>query len=298
MTHNRNSVANKLEEKIKRFEQALAKEGKTPDTIKQFKKLIRGYYEIAGRTFAWREIHNPYHIVVSEIMLQQTQTDRVAKKYEEFIRAFPNFKTLAEASLTDILRVWCGMGYNRRAIALKKIAEKVVGEFGGRLPADPAILATFPGIGKATAASIVAFAFNKPVLFIETNIRSVFIHFFFGDRDNVKDSEILPLVEETLDRKNPREWYYALMDFGVMLKKSMSNPSRRSKHYRKQSTFEGSNRQIRGMILDTLVSHPASTEKKILSLLGKDPEKVKYNLKKLGAEGFIEESNGTYSIKK
>ena len=142
-----------------------------------------------------------------------------------------------------------GMGYNRRAIALQKCARKVIEECGGSLPDDPLALASFPGIGKATAASICAFAFNQPVVFIETNIRRVFIHCFFSDNDIVHDTALYPLVEEALYRNNPREWYNALMDYGTALKKTVPNPNRRSVHYTKQSAFEGSDRRIRGGIL-------------------------------------------------
>ncbi|MEK7079017.1 MAG: A/G-specific adenine glycosylase, partial [Patescibacteria group bacterium] len=131
------------------------------------------------RDFPWRNTTDPYHILVSEVMLQQTQVARVMVKFPIFIDQFSNFKELATASTKDILQVWQGMGYNRRALYLKKIAEIVITQYKGKLPDDPAILDTFPGIGEATAASIVAFAFNKPLVFIETNIRRVFIHLFF-----------------------------------------------------------------------------------------------------------------------
>jgi len=163
----------------------------------------------------WRETSDPYRILVSEIMLQQTQVQRVETKYKEFIAAFPAFPSLARAPLREVLRVWQGMGYNRRAIALRKIAQRVVAEYDGGLPDSVATLRTFPGIGAATAGAIVAFAFNKPTVFLETNSRRVFLHVFFAGRQRVKDSDILPLVETTLDREKPRQWYYALMDYGA-----------------------------------------------------------------------------------
>ncbi|HSQ93670.1 MAG TPA: A/G-specific adenine glycosylase, partial [Methanoregula sp.] len=178
-----------------------------PRSVRKFRDLVLTHYRCHGRDLAWRRTTDPYHILVSEIMLQQTQVERVSRKYPEFIAAFPDFPTLAEAPLSDVLGIWQGMGYNRRAIALQKCARRVVEEFGGTLPQDPDILATFPGIGKATAASICAFAFNRPVVFIETNIRTVFIHYFFKDTNPVHDTAILPLVKKTVDRKNPRVWY-------------------------------------------------------------------------------------------
>ena len=139
------------------------------------------HYRNHGRDLAWRRTTDPYRILVSEIMLQQTQVERVTIKYPALYRRIPGFSLACQAPLSDVLAVWQGMGYNRRAISLQKCARRVVEEYGGALPQDPEILATFPGIGRATAASICAFAFNMPVVFIETNIRRVFIHFFFGD---------------------------------------------------------------------------------------------------------------------
>jgi A/G-specific adenine glycosylase len=239
---------------------------------------------------------NPYRILVSEIMLQQTQVERVSTKYKEFIKRFPSFKSLERSSLRDILEVWQGMGYNRRAVALKRIAETVISDFRGRLPSAEDELIKLPGIGKYTASAILAFAFNKPTAFIETNIRRVFIHFFFQRRALVRDSEILPLIEKTLDRSNPREWYYALMDFGVMLKRKTENPNKRSAHYRKQSPFQGSNRQVRGMILRLLLRKPDITESEIICELRSDPEKIKENLSVLQNEGFVWKKGKRFNV--
>jgi A/G-specific adenine glycosylase len=167
----------------------------------------------------------------------------------------------------------------------------VVNEFDGELPSNVDVLVTLPGIGKATASAISAFAFNQPSIFIETNIRRVFIHFFFKDKQNVKDSQVLPLVEKTLDSSNPREWYYALMDYGVMLKKSQPNPNRRSAHYQTQASFEGSNRQIRGMILKALVAKPNVTDFELAQRIGVNQERLRTALLQLKKEGFIK-SNG------
>ena len=191
-------------------------------------------------------------------MLQQTQVERVTTKYSEFIAAFPDFTSLANASLQEVLRVWQGMGYNRRAVALKEIAVRVIRDFNGMLPDSVDVLATLPGIGRATASSIAAFAFNLPAVFIETNIRRVFIHFFFQDKQNIKDPDILLLVEKTLDRRNPGAWYHALMDYGVLLKRQFPGLNKRSAHYQKQTPFQGSNRQMRGRILKTLIERPAT----------------------------------------
>ncbi|MFX1353574.1 MAG: A/G-specific adenine glycosylase, partial [Promethearchaeota archaeon] len=186
-------------------------------------------------------------------MLQQTQTSRVAEKFLEFIDKYPNFNALANAQINDILKIWQGLGYNRRALALKNIAETVVNNYDSKLPEDINILKSFPQIGHNTASSIITFAFNIPTVFIETNIRRVYIHFFFQDKKLISDKEILELVEKTLDTSNPRDWYYALMDYGVMLKRRYPELHKKSTNYRKQTKFKGSSREIRGKVLKLIL---------------------------------------------
>lgn len=268
----------------------------TPATVRRFQNDVYSYYREYGRDLPWRVTHDPYYILVSEIMLQQTQVQRVLEKYEQFTRIFPNFPSLAKAPLRKILREWQGMGYNRRAIALKQIAQKVVEVFHGNLPASVETLMTFPGVGRATASAISVFAFQQPAVFIETNIRRVFIHCFFHDRIDVMDAEILTLVERTLDTSNPREWYYALMDYGVMLKTKYENPNRRSAHYQKQSPFQGSNRQIRGMVLKLLVQESYVSEHDIARKLNIHGENLKNNLAQLVKEGFIKKVRGKFTV--
>jgi A/G-specific adenine glycosylase len=258
--------------------------------------MVLSYYERSGREMPWRNTTDPYQILVSEIMLQQTQVERVTKKFSEFIRAFPDFSALASAPLTEILAVWQGMGYNRRAISLQKCAIRIVNEFKGVLPSDVEILATFPGIGRATASSIAAFAFNLPVVFIETNIRRVFIHFFFAATEEVHDEEILPLVKKTLYRENPRIWYWALMDLGTDLKKTVPNPNRRSVHYVKQTPFEGSDRKIRGALLHLFLKQQLMDENEILGCVAEEPDRVKKILGDLENEGFVKRRNNHYLL--
>ena len=206
------------EKEVSRFHASLGRSGISPGIVSMFREIILSRYQRSGRSFPWRETTDPYAILVSEIMLQQTQTDRVVPKYLDFLEAFPDFDHLAAASLKDVLAKWQGLGYNRRGKALRDAAQMVVERFGGKLPDFYEDLLTFPGIGPYTAGAVCAFAFDQPVVFMDTNIRRVFIHFFFPDREGVRDSEIVPLVEKTLDRKLPREWYSALMDYGALLK--------------------------------------------------------------------------------
>lgn len=229
-------------------------------------------------------------------MLQQTQVDRVRQKYVEFLHAFPTFSALSKAQLPEVLRVWQGLGYNRRALALKRSADEVMTRYKGRLPRTLSELKTLPGIGPYTAGAIMAFAFNKPAVIIETNIRSVYIHEFFPKSEQVSDRELLPLIEQTLDQKNPRTWYFALMDYGAHLKKTRVNPSRNSTGYKKQSSFAGSNRQVRGTILKLLTQHAALSEKSLVRLSEFSKDRVQQNLIALQREGFLKKKNNTFLL--
>ena len=269
---------------------------KHPPSIPEFRTIVLDYYRNHGRDLAWRRTTDPYCILVSEIMLQQTQVERVAEKYPVFLAAFPDFPSLAGAPLSDVLAVWQGMGYNRRAISLQKCARRVVEEYDGMLPQDPDILATFPGIGRATAASICAFSFTMPVVFIETNIRRVFIHFFFGGHDTVDDAEILPIARQALLVEDSRTWYNALMDLGTALKKTGENVNRRSRQYTKQAAFEGSDRKIRGHILRLLLAEKRLTQKAIIKKCSEDPARVVRILNDLEGEGFIARSGISFAI--
>lgn len=217
-------------------------------------------------------------------MLQQTQVERVIPYYERFIKTFPTFTALAQARTKDVLLLWQGLGYNRRALNLQKLAQVVVSKHEGKLPATFEGLDALPGIGKGTAGSLSAFVFNKPVPFIETNIRRVFIHHFFKNRQEVCDDEILKLVEKTLPARRAKEWYYALMDYGSHLGKKVENPNRKSAHYGRQSRFEGSNRQLRGAILRGFLNGLSETELERLAGSKTKLARVRGELEK---EGFL-----------
>ena len=272
--------------------------GISPEDIRAFRKRIYGHYQKSGRDLPWRKATDPYHIFVSEIMLQQTQVDRVIDKYRAFTKAFPNFKELDRATLEQVYKIWRGLGYNRRALSLKRTAKIIVDKYQGNLPSSESLLMALPGIGKATASSIAAFGFNKPAIFIETNIRAAFIHHFFSShKDAVRDAEILPLVEQTLDRKSPRKWYSALMDYGAMLKKRYKNPSRKSAHYSRQSPFKGSRREIRGAILRMLVGKSPLDERQIIQNLDiQDEIRIKSVLEEMRKEELLRKNKGRFKI--
>lgn len=292
----------------------------TAPTLKKFQQTIWSHYERHRRSFPWREHITPYRVVVSEIMLQQTQAPRATPRFESFIARFPDWQTLAKASTADVLSEWQGLGYNRRALYLKKIAETVTKKSPKKssdpdLPRTATELMSLPGIGPNTAGSILAFAWNIPYPFIETNIRTVFIHFFFKNAENKKkisDKDILVLVEKTLPNhpssspdQSVRDWYYALMDYGTMLKRDLRaqkliDPSHHSKHYKKQSTFKGSNRELRAALLRSILKKSGGTASDLISEFTskvhshRTPETILKNLAALEKEGFITKTGAQY----
>jgi A/G-specific adenine glycosylase len=276
-----------------------------------FRATVLDHYRAHGRDLPWRRTHDPYRILVSEVMLQQTQVIRVLGKYEPFIAAFPQVSTLAASPIAAVLRVWQGLGYNRRALALHRAAQIMVAEHQGLVPRSLSELRSLPGVGPATVGAVAAFAYDLALPFVETNIRSAFLHFFFQECVAVPDADILTLVELTLDHENPRTWYYALMDYGVWVKKNYPNPSRRSRHHSTQTAFVGSRRQLRAQILRALLATPlgpsadpgapeSATVLDIAQIAARSPAwdltEVHAVLGELTAEGFLFCSEGRYRI--
>lgn len=267
--------------------------------IDAFREQVWAYYAANGRhDLPWRlptedGRFNAYHIMVSEIMLQQTQVPRVMPKFAKFTAQFPDVHALANAPLDAVLRAWSGLGYNRRAKFLWQAAKDIVRLHQGRVPDSQEALVALPGIGANTAGAIRAYAFNQPVVFLETNIRTVFIHHFFTDGDKIADNELTPWVTAALDQETPREWYWALMDYGTNLKQTVGNVSRASKAYAKQSTFAGSRRQIRGQVLRLLGERPQSQEELAQEITD---ERLPGVLQDLVNEGMIHEIDRAYRL--
>ncbi|MFZ1360694.1 MAG: hypothetical protein WAS27_01525 [Candidatus Saccharimonadales bacterium] len=216
-----------------------------------FQQLLTEQGHSLYRPMPWRDDTRPYYVLVSELMLQQTQAPRVIPKFNAFIAAFPDEQALAAASLAEVLVMWQGLGYNRRAKFLHDAAQHIVRR--GSFPREQQALLALPGVGRNTAGAVRAYAFNQPALFVETNIRTVYLHHFFDDSDAVDDRQILAMLEQTIDHEQPRSFYWALMDYGTFLKRQGVGTIRRSKHYKKQSALKGSVREIRGRIIAQLV---------------------------------------------
>ncbi|HEY4487095.1 MAG TPA: A/G-specific adenine glycosylase [Candidatus Paceibacterota bacterium] len=260
--------------------------------IAHFRRVVRAFYLKNKRDLPWRKASDPYHVLVSEIMLQQTQVSRVCQKFPFFISTFPTIKSLAKAPLREVLSIWSGLGYNRRAKFLHELAKIVMNDYGGEIPREISALVELPGLGRATAASFLAFAFNQPTVFVETNIRSVFLFHFFKNKKNVSDKEILLLIEQTVDRKNPREWYSALMDYGTVLKERYGNPNIKSAHHVQQKRFTGSRRQLRGEIVRACLRRRPFSVKELSLETKKPSSEVREVLKILEGEGFLKIRGG------
>jgi A/G-specific adenine glycosylase len=306
---------------------------------KDFQHMIWNFYITAGRhTLPWRKNITPYKIVVSEIMLQQTQVDRVIPFFQKWMRSFPSWKKLATASQAEVLRHWKGLGYNSRALRLHHLAKLITEKYQGKIPQTRDELESLPGIGPYTAGAVMAFAFDTATPIIETNIRRIYIHHFFKNKEGISDKEILEKVERTIPQPPltppwqegepvplippPCEgggaeggggekrrglggvytslvahWYWALMDYGAYLTKIIPNPNKKSKHYTKQSKFEGSDRQIRGKILEILLDKKSQTFDQMVSNLKEDEERVGKIIEDLEKESFVLIRNAKISLK-
>lgn len=270
----------------------------------EFVELVRSEGERLYRVLPWRCIDDPYAVLVSEVMLQQTQVARVEKHWTRFLGLFPTIDALAAAGTADVLAQWQGLGYNRRALALKRAAEVCAAERGGKLPDTAEELEALPGIGPATAAGVMAFAYNRPSVYIETNVRTVFLHELFPACDKVSDRQLAPLVAATCPEDDARAWYYALLDYGAHLKTLVANPSRRSAHYTRQSAFEGSRRQKRAELVRVVLAEPGIGADELAERLdvferaagrdGVDAATFDSIVGDLVTEGFFRNEEGTF----
>ena len=262
--------------------------------IDTFQQTVWDYYRAHGRHMPWRDNPDPYWVLVSELMLQQTQIARVLPKFAAFVQRFPAVDNLARASLAEVLGAWSGLGYNRRAKFLHAAAQLIVEKFQGKIPDDKDALLTLPGVGQNTAGAILAYAFNQPTVFIETNIRTVYFYHFFPGRARVNDKELALCIAQTLDHQHPREWYWALMDYGTHLKQTVGNNISNSQHYTRQSKFEGSRRQVRGNMLKILLDG-ARTVAELDDALQHD-ERLLPVLDQLVREGFVYKMGKYYRL--
>lgn len=265
--------------------------------IEDFQHSVWRHYDTHARALPWRtpesnKQFDSYKILISEMMLQQTSVARVEPKFSEFLRVFPTIRSLAQADRHNVLRQWSGLGYNRRAIYLHQAAQSLsaVAE-----PWTIEQLVACKGIGHNTAAALCAYAYNQPHVFIETNIRTVYIHHFFSDSvEPVPDTEIGTILEQTMDVKNPREFYWALMDYGSWLKAQGDRSARRSAHHVVQAPFAGSRRQLRGQVIRYLTTKGAVAAEELADEL-KD-SRLPEVLRELERDGLLTQNRGVISV--
>jgi A/G-specific adenine glycosylase len=268
-----------------------------PAKVRAFRKAVWDFYRRQGRhALPWRQTRNAYRILVSEVMLQQTQVERVIAYYERFVADYPTPAALAAAPLADVLTRWQGLGYNRRAKMLWEGMKEVAAKHGGKLPKTAAELEALRGIGPYTARAVAAFAHDADDVFIETNIRTAVIHHFHPKKLKVSDADIADALAAALPKGRAREWYWALMDYGSYLKRSGVKNNYRAKAYAKQSAFEGSYRQARGAALRAL-ARGAQPSALLVELMGPARRvQMKSALASLLKEGMIELAPGGFRL--
>ncbi|MBI4084278.1 MAG: A/G-specific adenine glycosylase [Candidatus Levybacteria bacterium] len=316
-----------------------------PRIIKAFQKEILAWYAINKRDLPWRDtpvetnhsVHlsgasfkkrDPYHILVSEVMLQQTQVSRVIPKYEAWLRIFPTVQSLAKAKTSDVLRLWSGLGYNRRALYLQKTAKDIVEKHEGKWPQDIKTLQALPGIGEYTARALLCFAFDQQVAVVDTNIRKVILLRFVYNRhsgdplrqladggdsrikilnqvqgDKLGDPgqarmtkrELQRIADQLLPKGKAYEWNQALMDYSASVLAMHRVPTP------KQSRFTGSNRYYRGQVLQYLLKHQTASimtlGRKVKQGFGeKDALWFQELLLGLSKDGFVRIHKGSVSL--
>jgi A/G-specific adenine glycosylase len=192
----------------------------TPAERQWFRRRLLAWYRRHGRDLPWRRTRDPYHILVSEIMLQQTQVDRVEPKYHEWLERYPSLEALADAPEAEVVKTWYPLGYNIRPRRLHAIAREAVGKHGGRLPDDEDTLLSFKGIGAYTAGAVMSFAFGKRAAILDTNVARVLFRVFVGKgeaRSHAMDRRLWDISRAVLPHAHVFDFNQALMDFGATL---------------------------------------------------------------------------------
>jgi A/G-specific adenine glycosylase len=246
-------------------------------------QALLSWFSQTARDLPWRRIRDPYRILVAEVMLQQTQVDRVLPKYEAFLEHFPTLQALAEAPTAEVIRMWAGLGYNRRAVNLQRTARSIIECYGGVFPRDVATLVTLPGIGPYTAGAVACFAFEQDVAFMDTNIRRVIRRVLTDPTETVGERSLLALAHAALPVGRSWAWNQALMELGSLIctadapacwrcplrdlcrdyaarresdEHLAATPVRKRVAERCERPFIGSNRYFRGRIIEALRALP------------------------------------------
>lgn len=264
-----------------------------------FQSYIFFWWETHKRDLPWRHTSDPYSVLVSEIMLQQTQVSRVVDKYTQFLHVFPDIHTLADASKAEVIRLWKGLGYNRRALYLKRAAEVLWTSYEGQFPQSEDVLRTLPGIGKYTARAVLVFSFRRDVAMVDTNIRNIITDFFY-DGIRQKESVIEQKASELVPPGKSWEWHQALMDYGALeLSKRRKISARIIRKTTMPIPFRGTQRFLRGRILDLIREEPMS-QKRLITLItktyGKNTDKIHTAISDMVREGLLTRREGKVSL--
>jgi A/G-specific adenine glycosylase len=276
------------------------------EKMSNFTRVLFEWHKNNYRPMPWRKTHDPYKILVSEIMLQQTQVDRVRKKYVEFLKKFPTVSVLAAASLGDVLRVWSGLGYNRRAKYLHECAKQVVALYDGKFPKTFTELTLLPGIGRSTAGALLAFSFGQDTPMIDTNIRRILVRVFFK-KIIPSDKELYVFAQLLIPKGKGRMWNYAMLDLGatqctarghshVCPLLSLHGVVGDFAYKKPQKQFKDSRRYYRGQILKLLVREHSLSVALLPKLLGKSKLEITDLLNDLKREGMIVERKNALSL--
>ncbi|MGH2657525.1 MAG: A/G-specific adenine glycosylase [Actinomycetota bacterium] len=270
------------------------------------RRALLAWYGPRRRAYPWREARDPYRVLVSEVMLQQTQAARVAPAYRSFVRRYPTIRALARAPRADVVREWGSLGYNRRAVAVSEAARIIVRDHGGRVPADPEVLAGLPGVGPYTAAAVASLGHGRLVPAIDTNVRRVVARARIG-RDEAAPAEVQAAAAAWLDRSDPGSWNQALMDLGREVCRPAPScracPLSGSCRFRasgatpgwarrRQGRFEGSFRQVRGGVVRELRGVRSMTLATLAARLGGSTAEVWSAVARLFADGLVHAGPG------
>jgi len=260
---------------------------RTPDLssalIRRFRRKVLDFYRKRSRDLPFRHTTDPYHITVCEVMLHQTQVDRVLPRYRAWVERWPDWHSLAAADRRQVLAAWSGLGYNRRALYLRDIARIVVHDYGGELPDDYNALCRLPGIGPYTANAILIFVFNRRAVAIDTNVRRVLIHELHLS-PGISPRHLEEIARLVLPTGEVATWHHALMDYSAMVlpRRLPSAPARS-----KQSTFRGSLRQVRGEIVRQLTRKTRVKTTTVAQALHQGEPVVRRAARALEREGMV-----------
>ena len=278
-----------------------------PGEIRTARRALLAWFAGQGPDYPWRRTEDDaYAVLVSEVMLQQTQASRVVEAFPRFMARFPTVLELADATRADVVRAWAGMGYNRRAVALHEAARTIVRDHRGAVPRAPETLRALPGVGSYTAAAVASIAYGVPIATVDTNVRKVVARLDHGaERDEITAAQAADAAASWLDRRRPGDWNQALMTLGRAVCRTrplcdvcpLAAPCRfrasgraGRASVRPPPPFEGSIRQVRGVVVDVLRTHPSITLGRLSALSGHPEDRVRAAVDGLAHDGVVEAS--------